>query len=324
MVFSTRTLETLKRRFYLTFNLKDVNYTSEEVSNIIAGYDGLITGWGAPQLTASFFEEADRLAIIAHSAGSVKFMLSKQVVERYVLPRKICVCNANKAIAYNVAEATLGLLIMASHRFLDHISSVRDRLIWRDPALPLNVPTINGSTIGIVSASAVGRELVRLLSPFDVRILVYDPYLKEKEARRLNVAKSDLPSLFSRSDFVTIHAPLTNDTRHMVNRKYLRLLKDGAILLNTSRGGLVDHDALLEECRTGRIMVVLDVTDPEPLPFDSPLRGLRNVIITPHIAGLGLYGYRKIGEVTLKGLEDFFASRNVENAIDFSKYEIIA
>jgi phosphoglycerate dehydrogenase-like enzyme len=110
----------------------------------------------------------------------------------------------------------------------------------------------------------------------------------------------------------------------MVNRKYLRLLKDGAILLNTSRGGLIDQNALLEECRRGRIIAVLDVTDPEPLPFDSPLRRLRNVIITPHIAGLGLYGYRKIGEIILKGLEDFFAGRNVENAIDFSKYEIIA
>jgi len=324
MVFSAKTLGRLKHRFDLAFNLKDISYTSEEVANLIAGYDGLITGWGSPQLTASFFQRADRLRIVAHSAGSVKFMLSKEVIERYILPRRICVCNANKAIAHNVAEATLGLLIMASRRFVDHVSSIRDRLTWRDPGLPLDVSTINGSTIGIVSASAVGREVIRLLSPFDVRILVYDPYLQKKEAQGLNVEKTDLRRLFSVSDFVTIHAPLTSDTRHMINRKYLGLLKDGAILLNTSRGGLIDHNALLEECKTGRIMAVLDVTDPEPLPPDSPLRGMANVIITPHIAGLGLYGYHKIGEVILGALENYFAGRKVENAIDFTKYEIIA
>jgi len=323
-VFSDKTLERLRSRFDVTLNERGRNYTSQEVAEGIRGYDGLITGWGSPPLVESVFENADHLRIIAHSAGSVKFMLSKEVVERYILPRKICVCNANKAISYNVAEATIGLLIMASRRFVDHIVSMREKSAWQDASIPLDVQTLNGSVVGIVSASTVGREVIRLLRPFRTRILVHDPYLSEREAKRLNVEKTSLEDLFRRSDFVTIHAPLTEKTVHMIDERHLRLLRDGAVLVNTSRGRVIDYDALLEECKTRRIMVALDVTDPEPLPSDSPFRKLRNVLTTPHITGCGRYGYYKICDMTVQALEGFFKGRKVGNAIDFRKYDVIA
>jgi len=87
---------------------------------------------------------------------------------------------------------------------------------------------------------------------------------------------------------------------------------------------VLDQDALLEECKTGRILVALDVTDPEPLPRNSPLRKLKNVLLTPHIAGHGYYGAKKIGEMTLQALEDFFAGREVKNRVNFSQYDILA
>jgi len=323
-VFSKENLERLKNRFEVTFNDLGREHTSEEVAEKINGYDALITGWGSPPLTARVFENADRLKIIAHSAGSVKYMLSKNVVQSYVLPRKVCVCNAPKAIAYNVAETTLALLIMTSHRLIDHIEAAREKSIWRDPNIPREVKSLNGSTIGIVGASTVGREVIRLLAPFGVKILVHDPYLSEFEAERLKVEKVSLEELFRRSDFVSIHAPATEETYHMIDERYLRLLRDGAVLVNTSRGKVIDHEALGKECATGRIFAALDVTEPEPLPPDSPLRRLKNVIITPHVAGLGSYGVQKIGEITLRALEDFFSGRNVETAINFQEYDIIA
>ena len=94
--------------------------------------------------------------------------------------------------------------------------------------------------------------------------------------------------------------------------------------MNTSRGGVIDPEALIEECATRRILVALDVTEPEPLPTDAPLRKFGNVIVTPHIAGHGLYGARKIGEMTFRALEDFFAGREVENRVNLKLYEIIA
>ena len=324
-VFSDETLRRLRSLFDVTFNDLGRDYTSEEVASEIRGFDGLITGWGSPPLTEEVFENADRLRIIAHSAGSVKArLLSKRVIEKYIIPRGICVCNAPKAIAYNVAEATLGLMVMVGHRLFDHALNIRERLIWRDPSIPREVKTLNGSTIGIVGASAVGREVIRLLKPFDCRILVYDPYFSDEEARRLGVEKTGLEDLFKQSDFVTVHAPLTEETFHMIRRRHFRLLRDGDVFINTSRGKVIDQEALIEECKTGRILAALDVTDPEPLPQDSPLRKLRNVIVTPHVAGNGVYGAKKIGEITLQALEDFFAGREVKNRVDFKRYNMLA
>lgn len=323
-VFSEVTLERLKDAFDVTFNDLDRDCTSEEVASRIGGFDALITGWGSPSLKASVFESADRLRIIAHSAGSVKGLLREDVVQRYIVPRGICLCNAAKAIAFNVAEATLGLLIMTCRRLLDHVMNVRERLVWRDRGIPRDVGTINGSTLGIVGASMVGREVIRLLKPFDCRVLVYDPYLSGEEADGLGVEKTGLEDLFERSDFVSVHAPMTDETYRMVGERHLRLLRDGAVLVNTSRGSVIDQEALVRECETGRILVALDVTDPEPLPKDSPLRKLKNVIVTPHVAGQGLYGAKKIGDMTLQALEDFFAGREVKNRIDFDKYDVLA
>jgi len=324
-VFSDETLERLKRLFDVTFNDLGRDYTSEELAARIKGFDGLITGWGSPTLTDEVFENADRLKIIVHSAGSVKAkLLPKSVVEKYIIPRGICVCNAPKAIAYNVAETTIGLMIMTSHRLYDHVFNVKERGMWRDPSLPREFKTINGSVIGIVGASTVGREVIRLLKPFDCKILVYDPYLADEEAEKMGVEKVSLEDLFRQSDFISVHAPLTEETIHMIGRKHFRLMRDGAVLINTSRGKVLDQDALLEECKTGRILVALDVTDPEPLPRNSPLRRLKNVLLTPHIAGHGYYGAKKIGEMTLQALEDFFAGREVKNRVDFSRYDILA
>jgi len=94
----------------------------------------------------------------------------------------------------------------------------------------------------------------------------------------------------------------------MIGRQQLRRLRDGAVFVNTSRGAVVDHDALYQEAATGRIQVQLDVTDPEPLPPEHPLRKLPNVVITPHTSGAGNYGYLTIGDMTVQALEDFFAA----------------
>ncbi|MEM2888974.1 MAG: hydroxyacid dehydrogenase [Halobacteria archaeon] len=313
----------LNNLFDVNYNREDRDYTPEEIANKISDFEGLITGYGCPTLSELVFEKADCLRIIAHAAGSIKWVLSENIVKHYIIPKGICVCSANKAIAYNVAEATIGLMIMASRRLLDHILSVREKLSWRDSEIPWPSTTLNGSTIGIVSASTVGREVIRLLQPFDVRILVYDPYLSEWEAGRLNVEKTTLDDLFGRSDIVSIHTPLIKETTQMIGERQLKLLHDGAILINTSRGKIIDQKALLNECMTGRIVVVLDVTDPEPLPIDSPFRRLKNVIITPHITGSGRYGYFKIGEMTLQALENYFANREVENKVDLQKYNML-
>jgi len=324
LVFQPETYDLLLGDFDVKVNGEEVDYTTGQVAEEIGEFDGLVTGWGTPALDRSVFRNARRLRIIAHSAGSVKYMLSKDIVENYVIPMGIRVFSANDAIAYNVAESAIGYMIMASRRFMDHALSIRTRGVWRDRAIPTNGQYLSGSKVGIVGASKVGRHVIRLLRPFDAKILVYDPYLPESDASRLAIEKTSLDGLFSQCDFITIHAPSTDETYHMVGRGQLALMKDGAILINTSRGSVIDHEALLDKCLEGRNIVVLDVTDPEPLPPDSPFRKLDNVIITPHISGSGYYGYHRIGSMTLKALVDFFAGRPFEGEVNLRDYARLA
>jgi len=323
-VFTKEDFEMFLRLFDVTVNVKDRDLSSSEVAELITGMDGLVTGWGSPELTDEIFEKADRLKIIVHSAGSVRPILAKSVVEKYVIPRGICVVSCRRAIAYNVAESAVGMMIVALRRWFDHIQAYREKGVWRSREIPENGQFLMGATVGIVGVGVVGREVIRLLKPFDVKILVYDPYLSEWEAGRLGVRRVGLNELFEKSDVVSIHAPLTSETYHMIGRDQLRRMKDGAVLINTARGGIIDHDALIEECKKGRIIDLLDVNEPETTPHNTTLRDLKNVYITPHVAGAGYYGYHMIGKTVVKSLEDFFTGRPVEDALDMSLYDITA
>ncbi len=323
-VFRPEHYQALLEEFDVTVNDTGRQLTQEEVEAGIEPFDAVITGWGSPSFTAAILDKAVNLKIVAHSAGSVKFLFSQELVDNYLIPRGIVVFSANEAIGYNVAEATVGLLIMTSRRWPDFIINFRETGKWRPEGIPTNGQYLRGCTLGIVSASKVGREVIRLLQGWNVKFLVYDPYLTEEEAEKLGVEKVELNELFERADHVTIHAPKIPETYHMIGAEQLKRLRDGAALINTARGSVIDHDALYEEAKTGRIQVALDVTDPEPLPPDSPLRSLPNVYILPHIAGAGYYGYFKIGEMTLQALRDFFAGRPVYGAVDLTRYAQLA
>ncbi|GAB4005772.1 hypothetical protein GCM10029992_54610 [Glycomyces albus] len=135
--------------------------------------------------------------------------------------------------------------------------------------------------VGIVGASRIGRAVIGLLADHGVRTLIADPYLGPREARELGAEPVGLDDLCRRSDLVSLHAPALPETAGMIDARRLALLRDGAALINTARGSLVDTAALTAECATGRISAVLDVTDPEPLPPDHPLLRLPNVFVTP-------------------------------------------
>ena len=333
-VFAPEVLSRLETSFEVARNDRDEDFTAAEVSARIGGCDGLVTGWGATDpgalrpraampLTPAIMDAADRLKIIAHAAGSVRHMLGA-VWRDYIAPRGICVFTATVEIGYNVAETALGLMIMSSKRLLESALHVRHTAGWRARDIAVDEQHLFGATVGIVGASDVGRRVLRLLRPFNVRALLYDPYLDAGEAHSLEVEQVALDDLFARADIVTLHAPSIPETEHMVGAAQLRLLRDGALLVNTARGSLIDQEALIREAGSGRIRVALDVTTPEPLPGDSPLRAMPNVIITPHLAGQGRYGHLRIGAATLQALEDFFAGRPVTGAIEHARWKRLA
>lgn len=144
---------------------------------------------------------------------------------------------------------------------------------------------LNGRTLGIVGMGRVGMRVAELAAALGMRRLGYDPALPPEEIRQRGAEPVDLSALLRAADIVTLHAPLTPETRHLINRDTLSLMKPGAILVNTSRGGVIDDAALAEALRSGRLAGAgIDVTEPEPPSPDHPLLPLEQVLITPHIA----------------------------------------
>jgi len=298
--------------------------TSEAVAQCVQSAGVLVTAWGSPPITEEVLQKAPSLRLIAHAAGSVKFMLSKEAVQEYLIPRGIRVFSGNGAIALNVAEATIGMMILGVRRWMEHALAYRERGVWRDPAIPANGQYLMGATVGLVSCSTVARYVIPLLRPFRTRILVYDPFLCADEARRLGLHRVELETLFRESHIVSVHAPLLPETVGLIRREHLRLLREHSVLVNTSRGKVIDSEALVEEARRGRFVAVLDVTDPEPLPPDHPLRHLPNVVILPHIAGAGFYGYHRIGELLVKAVEAVEKGQAFAGEVPLERYGRIA
>jgi phosphoglycerate dehydrogenase-like enzyme len=323
-VFRDETFARMCEEFEVTVNDTGAELDADEVAAWVTGCDGLVTGWGSRALSEAVFANAPDLRIIAHSAGSVKFLVTREMIDQYLLPRGIVLFSANVAIALNVAEAAVGGLIMASRRWVDHNAHYHQTGRWRAPDIPINGQYLRGCKLGLISASAVAREVIRLLQNWDIEFLVYDPYLSEEAAQKLGVRQVELNQLFEEADHVSVHAPKLPETDNLIGREQLRLLRDGAALVNTSRGSVIDEQALIEEAQTGRIFVALDVTEPEPPAPDHPFQHMPNVYISPHTAGAGYFGYFRIGETTVKALEDAFAGRPVEGAAPLERWEQLA
>jgi len=143
---------------------------------------------------------------------------------------------------------------------------------------------LKGATLGLVGFGRIGKAMARRAAGFDMRVIYYDPKEKEPDPD-LRATQVNFETLLEESDFISLHTPLTPDTRHLIDSEALSKMKPNAVLVNTSRGPVVDMDALYETLKEGRIFGAgLDVTEPEPLPLDSPLLTLSNVVIVPHIA----------------------------------------
>ncbi|WP_145808817.1 hydroxyacid dehydrogenase [Kribbella amoyensis] len=284
----------------------------------LAEAEVLLTGWGCPPITAEVLDAAPNLLAVVHAAGTVKTFVDPVVFER-----GIAVSSAAAANAVPVAEFALAAIVFAGKRAFRHRDWYRTSHVKRP--LP-GAPVIGnyGTTIGLVGASRTGRLVLERLRGLDVDVLLSDPYVDEVDAARLGARLCDLKTLFAQSDVVSLHAPLLPETERLVTAELLAAMPDGAVLINTARGGLVDQVALERECESGRIDAVLDVTDPEPLPADSPLFRLANVFVTPHLAGAMGNEVRRLGEAAVAELERLAAGQSMVHAIRAEDFGRIA
>ncbi len=272
---------------------------SPEARARLAIAEVLVTSWGAPRLTAERLTGAPRLRAVFHAAGSIR-----SLADDALWARQIVVTTAANANAVPVAEYTLAAVIFAGKKapFL----AANEKTAYRGWSHPQGFGDLSNlrRTIGVVGFSRIGRRVVELLQTLEgATVLVADPYADAAAVAAAGGRLVELDELLPLADVLSLHAPALPSTDRLIGEPELAKLPDHATVINTARGTLIDSDALAAECRSGRLFAILDVTDPEPLPPDSLLRAVPNVMITPHLAGsLGTEIHRltdhTLGELT--------------------------
>lgn len=293
--------------------------TADDMAELVKTADAVVTCWGTPKISADMLLAAPKLKLIAHAAGSVKNVLA----EDFWRDGGRRVTNNAVVMAKDVAQTTLGLMICSLKPVFQYNALARVGQ-WNNNALRMRY--LKGSTVGIIGASMIGREVISLLKHFDCNIKLYDPYVTEFENKKsLRVTLCSLDELMESCDVVSLHAPNTKECYHMINKQNLSKMKDGAVFINTARGALVDEDALVGELITGRISAVIDVTDPEPPRTEHPFRTLPNVLLLPHIGGgMSENCLLDMGENTVNEIYKFLNTGRLENEIHKGMFSTMA
>ncbi len=275
MHFPKHVISRLRGLGDVIFNLGTQQLTPDQLAYWLRSTDIVLTHWGTPQITPDMLDGAPNLKLLAHGAGTVAHIASEAFYER-----GIPVISANSVMARYVAESVLGYMLSALHCIpaMDRDMHIG---IWR--RRKGEIRGLSGCDIGLVGLGTVGRNLLDLLRPFRCRVYVYDPYLQENALDKWEFAeKCSFEEAMSRP-VVSVHAAQTPETYHMIDRKALSLMPDGALLVNTARGSIVDTDALIKELRAGRLIAVLDVFEEEGR-VNRALSGLDNALLQPHAA----------------------------------------
>lgn len=291
------------------------------VSKFCKDADIIITTWGSPKLEVSILKSATSLKFIFHAAGTVKV-----VVDPELMKKGVRVSSASNILGRNVAITTFGLVLMSIKKIPWWSEYIKTTGGWRENDFLCNYTNeIGTSTVGVISMSNVGKNLVSLLKNVTDNILVYDPYWSGGDIEKFGGIKvGTLYEIAERCDVICLCAPLLKTTEGMIDRKFFKKMKDGAVFINTARGKIIDEAALIDELEKERIFACLDVTDPEPPLPDSPLRKLKNVLLTPHIAGIVNSGLSDIGRFCVEEIKRFINGQPLLNEIFLEKLDITA
>ncbi len=230
--------------------------------------------------------------------------------------RGIAVCNVGTSGAESgtVAEHAMLLMLACARRLIDAHNGIRGG-DW--PALAGSTIELQGKTLGIVGLGNIGREVAQRARAFGMNLAYFDPLTADEDVEdELRIEALGLSELLERSDVVTVHVPLLDSTRGLIGPDEIARMRPGAILVNTSRGPVVDNQAVADAANAGHIMAGIDVFDTEPAPDDHPLRSAKNVILTPHIAGTTKESVIRIMQAALDNLKHYGRGEAVRDVIN--------
>jgi D-3-phosphoglycerate dehydrogenase len=252
--------------------------TPDDVLAFSAGADVILQQSLRPLLTREVISRLDRCRCIVRLGIGYDNVDVAAASERGIL-----VCNVPNYCVEDVAEHALALMLASVRRVARQDRWIREGRWDRTGARPAR--RMKGCTLGFVAFGKIPRALAERVAGFRMRLIAYDPFVSEEAMAGCGVQKVELDDLLRQADFISVHAPLSTVTRHMLSEREFGLMKVGVYIINTSRGAVIDEAALVEGLRSGRVWGAgLDVVEHEPLPPDSALRAFDSVTLTPHVS----------------------------------------
>ncbi len=278
--------------------------------------DVLVSAWSTPPLPPSLGDtEALSPRYVCHLTGTVKSRIPRALLEKGLL-----VTNWGDSISRTVAEGALMLILSCLRRTAYWTHAMHNEGAWKSK--DSKVYSLFRRSVGLHGFGAISRQLVPLLRPFDVDISTYSPSVPDDVLESLGVRRANsLEELFSSSQVLVELAPKTPANHKIVNEKLLRLLPEDGVFVNVGRGSVVDQDAVARLAAEGRLHFGLDVFEKEPLPADSPLRGMRNVMLCPHQAGPTWDRRRDAGTFAMENLKAYLSGGSLKSVITPEVYD---
>ena len=289
------------------WNTSSEQFTEEQLRDKLEGKDVCISGWGTRRFDQHVLEKAEKLKLIAHTGGSVA-----PIVSDYLYDSGVKVLSGNLFYAESVAEGVIAY-ILAALCDIPYYSDMMTKGGWK--SVDYYIEGLLDQTVGLVGFGTITKFVINMLKPFRTKIKVFSKHLKDETLAEYGIEKASLDEIFSTCKIISLHSAQRPDTYHMIDKRLLEMIPDGALFINTARGSIVDEEALTEELAKGRFKAVLDVFEEEPLPDDNKLRKMENVTLIPHMAGPTVDRRKFVTLGLIEDIKAFVDGKDMKNEI---------
>jgi D-3-phosphoglycerate dehydrogenase len=287
---------------------KRTGLKGDELAEAVASADGLVVR-SETKVTSQLLEAAGRLRVIGRAGVGVDNIDVPSATQRGVV-----VMNAPDGNTMTTAEHALALLLALARRVPQGDASLKAGRWERKKFVGVE---LRGKTLGVVGLGRIGRVVASRALGFEMRVVAFDPFVAPEQLREQGVEIATLEEVCSRADFITVHTPLTPETRGIIGAREFARMKQGVRVINCARGGLVDERALYEAIKDGRVAgAALDVFEEEPPPADHPLLNLEEVVVTPHLGASTKEAQEGVAVIVAEQMRDFFLTGAVRGAVN--------
>ncbi|HYL97527.1 MAG TPA: phosphoglycerate dehydrogenase [Blastocatellia bacterium] len=282
--------------------------SGDELIRVIGDYDGLVVR-SKSQVTGAVLDAGKKLKVVARAGTGVD-----NVDVATATRRGIIVMNAADGNTVTTAEHAVAMLMALARQIPQATASMKAGKWEKKRFLGTE---LMGKTLGVVGVGKIGRAVAQRATGIGMSVIGFDPYFTGEAASKLGIEMLPLDELLPRADFITVHTPLTEETRGIIGREAFKKMKDGVRVINCARGGLVDEKALAEAMKSGKVAgAALDVFEQEPPPKDNPLLGLDEVIVTPHLGASTEEAQISVANIVAEQLIEYFKQGSVRGAVN--------